>query len=157
MKIFIVTKGCYSDYSISKVFLDKAKAEQYIKYFNASIDDGLQLEEYDTDDEMVITPMYYADIRYNILTEDFSMNIVPSQSDDRYHIYNTNLSFAPNYARAPTVRLYREVKSPDNAFDNYDKYQKVCRDMGAQAKHMIAEGVNEYDIIRVIEGKDWNE
>ena len=157
MKVYIVTKGCYSDYTISKVFLDKTKAERYVKYFNASIDDGLQIEEYDTDDEMIITPMYYADIRYNILTDDFSMNIVPSHSDDERHIYNTNLSFTPNYARVPIIRLYREVKSPENGFDYYDKYLKVCRDMGAQVKHMITEGINEYEIIRAIEGKDWNE
>ena len=32
MKIYVVTSGCYSDYSIEDVFLDKKKAQYFAKF-----------------------------------------------------------------------------------------------------------------------------
>ena len=54
MKIYIVTDGCYSDYSIEAVFIDKEKAYNYKKL---QCEYG-EVEEWDTmDDEYkVITP-----------------------------------------------------------------------------------------------------
>ena len=50
MKIYVVTSGCYSDYGIRGVFLDKEKAELYCKYHSGCYDD-FRVEEYDTADE----------------------------------------------------------------------------------------------------------
>lgn len=47
MKIYVITKGCYSDYSIYGVAIDKEKAERMKKYF--SDDEEAEIEEYDTD------------------------------------------------------------------------------------------------------------
>ena len=48
MKVYIVTEGCYSDYHIEAVFLDKQKAESYIVGW-----DGYHIEEFETADDTV--------------------------------------------------------------------------------------------------------
>ena len=56
MKVYIVTSGCYSDYTIEAVFLDKHEAELYIATKTAEIsppwgwDEYNEIEEYDTED-----------------------------------------------------------------------------------------------------------
>ena len=42
MKVYIATEGCYSDYHIVTVFLDKKKAELFAKYF-----EDMEIEEFD--------------------------------------------------------------------------------------------------------------
>ena len=49
MKVYVITKGCYSDYSIYGVTLDKKHAEEMKKYFSDEYDEA-EIEEYDTDD-----------------------------------------------------------------------------------------------------------
>lgn len=46
MKIYVITRGTYSDYHIVTIFTDKHKAELYLKYYNYC-----NLEEYDTADD----------------------------------------------------------------------------------------------------------
>ena len=61
MKVYIVTRGCYSDYSIEAVFLNKADAEIYIATKTAEIsspwwwDDYNNVEEYETQDGNITT------------------------------------------------------------------------------------------------------
>lgn len=50
MKIYIVTSGCYSDYHIDAVFLEKEQAEYYCASYAS---DEANIEEYDTDDHAV--------------------------------------------------------------------------------------------------------
>ena len=56
MKVYIVTSGCYSDYTIEAVFLDKHEAELYIATKTAELsspwqwDEYNEIEEYDTGD-----------------------------------------------------------------------------------------------------------
>lgn len=66
MKVYIVTSGEYSDYQIEKVFLDKAKAEEYSK--KATTDhygESYDVEEFDTDDNMDMSRMPYQVKFYN--------------------------------------------------------------------------------------------
>ena len=48
MKVYVITKGEYSDYSIYGVAIDKAEAEQMREYFSDEYDEA-NIEEYDTD------------------------------------------------------------------------------------------------------------
>lgn len=52
MKIYIVTSGCYSEYGIDAVFLDKTEAEKYIAVKNEqnSWHDSYCIEEYESQD-----------------------------------------------------------------------------------------------------------
>ena len=54
-KIFIVTNGTYSDYSIQAVFSDREKAEKYLAELKLINDDNADIEEWDVDttDELV--------------------------------------------------------------------------------------------------------
>ena len=45
MKVYIVTDGCYSDYTIRGVFSTEEKAKEYAAFFN----DANEIEEYDLD------------------------------------------------------------------------------------------------------------
>lgn len=49
MKIYVITKGCYSDYHICAVATDKEKANMLAKKFSDSYECA-EIEEYDTDD-----------------------------------------------------------------------------------------------------------
>jgi hypothetical protein len=52
MKVYVVTRGEYSDYSIDKVFLDKEKAEKYAElYSKGNCYDTTRVEEYIVYDE----------------------------------------------------------------------------------------------------------
>lgn len=46
MKVFVITKGCYSDYHICAVTLDKEKAELLKKFYTDFFDEAY-IEEYD--------------------------------------------------------------------------------------------------------------
>ena len=49
MKIYVITKGCYSDYHICSVTEDKEKAKILVEKFSDTYDTA-NIEEYDTED-----------------------------------------------------------------------------------------------------------
>ena len=53
MKVYVVTEGEYSDYSIVKVFLNKEKAEKYAELYEKTdrYADCVNVEEYETYDK----------------------------------------------------------------------------------------------------------
>lgn len=53
MKIYVITKGCYSDYHICAVTEDKYKADLLVKRFTDNREEA-HIEEYDTDDYAVL-------------------------------------------------------------------------------------------------------
>lgn len=53
MKVYVITSGCYSDYRIQAVALDKEQAEKIAATINNSrhySDDFCEIEKYDTED-----------------------------------------------------------------------------------------------------------
>ena len=48
-KVYVITKGCYSDYHICAVTLDKEKAERLCKLFDDGGMDEPEIEEWDTE------------------------------------------------------------------------------------------------------------
>jgi hypothetical protein len=48
-KVYVITKGCYSDYHICAVTLDKEKAERLRKLFDGGSMDEARIEEWDTE------------------------------------------------------------------------------------------------------------
>ncbi len=53
MKAYVITEGEYSDYSIVCIFLDKEKAENYVKYHKSTNGwfNDIRIEEYDIEDD----------------------------------------------------------------------------------------------------------
>lgn len=69
MIVYVITKGCYSDYQICGVTLDKNRAEKLVKFYSDGYDDA-RIEEYDTEaeDSAVLdrlVPIYQVDIAPN--------------------------------------------------------------------------------------------
>lgn len=50
-KVYVVTKGCYSDYHIVSVWSDKEKAEKIAKYWSYGCDSA-EVEEWELDPDM---------------------------------------------------------------------------------------------------------
>lgn len=57
MKVYVITQGGYSDYSIRAVSLDKDDAERKCAILNRNVRNGdyCEMEEYDTEDMVVET------------------------------------------------------------------------------------------------------
>ena len=60
-KVYIVTKGCYSEYHVVAVFLNKIKAEEY-----CDKDAECRIEEYDADSETPIEGKLWYDVGISI-------------------------------------------------------------------------------------------
>lgn len=54
MKVYIVTSGCYSDYHIDAVCLDKEEAEIIAENINGYFCEDPEVQEWDTDDFKII-------------------------------------------------------------------------------------------------------
>lgn len=63
MRVYIVTEGAYSDYSIQDVFLSREKAAAYVKANEGRWDD-YYIEEYDTSDDKIETTQDFLDNVY---------------------------------------------------------------------------------------------
>ena len=50
MIVYVITKGCYSDYHICEVTTDKNKAEKLVRLYSDSYDNA-KIEEYDTEEQ----------------------------------------------------------------------------------------------------------
>lgn len=57
MKVYVCTSGCYSDYCIHRVFLDKDVADKY----KQMLYDGNDVEEYETDDELIRNSKHFVE------------------------------------------------------------------------------------------------
>lgn len=70
MKVYVITKGDYSDYHICAVTLDKDKAEQLREKFSKGYYNEADIEEYDTEEteEIIKHNLYFAD--YNERTHE---------------------------------------------------------------------------------------
>lgn len=53
MKVYVITLGCYSDYHICSVTLDKEQAEMLREKYSSEYDSA-EIETYDTDDNNLI-------------------------------------------------------------------------------------------------------
>lgn len=63
-KIYIITKGCYSDYHICAVTMDKSRAENLKRLFDSEYDKA-EIEEYTLDEAQKNEYIYYIDFQDN--------------------------------------------------------------------------------------------
>lgn len=71
-KVYIVSGGSYSDYHIKRIFLNKEKAEAYMKVCGDS--DLNELEEFELSDDEIFTPVYYIKITYYLKGKPYYLN-----------------------------------------------------------------------------------
>jgi hypothetical protein len=70
-KIFIVTNGTYSDYSIQAVFSDREKAEKYLAELKLINDDNADIEEWDVDTTDELVAREYWSSKIDLTTGEF--------------------------------------------------------------------------------------
>ena len=167
MKVYIITSGEYSDYGIDKVFLDKAKAEEYVRLNSRKYDEPT-IEEYETSDETFEIGRYeikkYLSIQYQDKNyygnEEFSIQLMQDNTGscpdlNDYPYYYNSYSFYTYSYPYHNINLHRLVNddfTDENIEDIKDKYLKVCRDDIAKAKSLIADGYSEKQIKEMLFG-----
>ncbi len=146
--IYLVTAGSYSDYYIIRAFLDKNKAESYMKVCDKP---GLnELEEYELSDDKIFTPVCYIDVDYYIgkipscINDKYNFKIITSNSLDT-DINDIKFTWYSDYGTYQSISMYRPIYSKNFNEDKLKKkYRKICEDLEAQIKSLKEiEGWNE--------------
>lgn len=154
-KVYLVSSGDYSDYSIERIFLSKEKAEAYMKVSNCNYLN--ELEEYELSDDKIFTPCYYIQVTYYLnntkpsyVKDTYSFEIITSNTEETSIEDMRNTYYSGNY-----LVINRPIYS--QSFDeNYlkQKYKKVCEDLTTQIKSFIEiEGWNEKMIYEWLKDK----
>ena len=131
-KVYIVTTGSYSDYSIHRCFLDKEMALKYISVSNCL--DINDLEEYDLDDNIEFKPVEYVEITYGGKPNSFYDGQLKLKINN-----GNNIEFYARNGLSSDGRIVLTRLLPDN----YDidvvesKYLKVCQDLSAKIKSLL--------------------
>lgn len=157
MKIYVVTDGSYSDYSIEKIFSNRPAAEEFKKWRNIRN----EIEEYEVYDEPfgqhdgekvmfirvqgTVYPEAVVDIRYEIrpellryweLSKGAGINSVPKPG-----VFN--------------IYCYRYVPADKWDEEKYkDLLTKVLYDYAGIVKAMLAEGASIRDIEMALRGRE---
>lgn len=163
MKVYIVTDGCYSEYTIEEVFSNREAAEEYKKWHNITND----IEEYEVCDEPfnqseiacmfirvsgTVYPEAVVDIQYEI-----KRNVVKQK-----HINMRGVGIS-EFKKRGVFTLYNYHYIPANLWDEEKykaKYTKVLYDLAGMAKAMFAEGASVQDVEQAlinVEEKEVNE
>ncbi len=158
MKVYIVTQGDYSDYSIRKVFLDKEKAEKYAKYISTKYDEAY-VEEYDTYDENFITKKHYIKCKLFFYIEYCNKVRVISDDDDwrnevKYVIKEetNNLFVQEEFCDVISSKIsYSITKYFDEDKYNITKALKKTKEIMYDICAEILEYAKEYNVIKVQE------
>lgn len=155
--VYLVTAGSYSDYYIVKAFLDKNKAESYMKVCN--VPDLNELEEYELSDDKIFTPVYCINVDYYIdkiplyANDKYNFKIIASNSLDT-DINDMKFTWYNDYGTYQSIIIYRPIYSNFNEDKLKKKYRKICEDLEAQIKSLKEiEGWNEEMIEEWLENK----
>lgn len=162
MKLYICSSGSYSDYGIEAIFMDKEKAEEYTRLLKCDND----IEEWETEDENWINGKhdckYFLKIDYNYdkqfdndnikISKDFCSNYRYEFSEDEKYPYTSK--YITCYYRDINIRLnYPCNKDVEINEELKNKYLKICRDYLAQAKQLLADGHDEYNLGKLMFGE----
>ena len=143
MKIYIVTSGCYSDYTIEKVFTDRAKAEEY----KAWLRDSNDIEEYETEDDLIVNKCYEMHIDFTFFPDgQRGPNVRIQKTTTPYRDY---VAVDRAYGSSDGIRVFlkRTVNAENWNEDFYtEKYTKALYDYAAMAEQKLVEGCTIQDI-----------
>ena len=161
MKVYIVTRGSYSDYHIEAVFLSKEKAEYYVKYNSGSYYDTPYIEEYDTEDEnydvskegyvkaFICFEHYYNPknyYKYEISESGTSVHFTEYKGDSI-----TRIEPWGNKGIQITIeRYFIENKEYGKDLSFYeDRIHKIAHDLIAEINNYLTEGCSYKDIVKI--------
>jgi hypothetical protein len=167
-KVYVVSTGSYSDWSIRGIFKNLEKAECYNKLIN----DANDIEEYELADDLIITPVYYISCYYSTKDIPFSVGsysydigrLYKTKGDFRFNIEKTNsrddegCEWKSNHTSYSEydgdIGIWRSLRSlPTNDEETKsleDKYHKVCLDLAAFVEYEKANGATDKQISELI-------
>jgi hypothetical protein len=141
MKVYIVTRGEYSDYGISKVFLDKEKAKKYVELSQHHWDTP-RLEIYETYDDKIINKITYVDARYSKgnknIEDELDVEIKTTNSiDDTEETVNSVDFWHFRTSGEKELNIQRVLNNEYDEETIIKKYEKACYDMMAKIESLI--------------------
>lgn len=150
MKVYVITQGCYSDYHICAVTLDKDKAERLRKMYTAKEScygycrsDDAEIEEYEaddtgdmfTEDEKQTDPVeyYHIEINYDIKKNGITSSKIEDNTacffKDKGIVYDERMAKG-RYCGRPSLIEYEVNVRADRSKDEakkiaFDRFYKM--------------------------------
>ena len=153
MKVYIVTDGCYSDYTIEKVFSNRPAAEEYKKWHNITN----EIAEYEVYDEPFIEEegekVMFIRVQGTVYPEavvDLRYEIRPAMIKEGSI---TRCNGLMDYKKPGVFTLYTYRYIPADKWDEEKykaKFTKALYDLAGMAKAMFAEGASVQDVERAL-------
>lgn len=106
-KVYVVTSGEYSDYSIKAVFSTRKKANEYIQQFGTDC----LIEEYDLDEEIKATRQLWKIV---FAVKDGKLNEANIQDYNEEHLRDTCI-VSTNWYNDYLIRFYVDADTMDRA------------------------------------------
>lgn len=161
MKIYIVTDGSYSDYSIQKVFSNRDAAEEYKKWHNCSND----IEEYEIYDEAFTEDneekTIFIRVQGTVYPEavvDIRFDIHPEIIDNR--LIRKDVGINSLFCKQGTYEIYYYNHISADKWDEEKyklKFTKILYDLVAVARNLLSEGASIYDTQLALRNIDYRE
>lgn len=155
MKVYIVSQGCYSDYNIDRIFINKQKAKDYSSWLNNS-----RIEEYETSDdkENLKSTIIYLCLTVNDKEEN--VEYWSEQNSGFILRFNDNSKTKEEFTQFSgdeedfTIFIQRVIY--DNNFNDEvykNKYTKVAYDILPIVKQKLSEGYNKEQINELLKDR----
>jgi len=128
MKLYVVSKGCYSDYNILKIFENEEKAEKFVELYNLTDTwDEAEIEYWETDDDSIDIKQdkIYLQLNYYIKSNSLYINKLIEKGKNKLSEDETilMLSLEKNISNAKVI--------------NKEKYLKIAQDKYVELKSLI--------------------
>ena len=162
-KIYIITQGEYSDYSIKACFSTREKAEEYLKIVEKTVkdwEDWYRIEEYplDTGSEIVNFIMMRMELKVGFNTDSLKsgkihINIQNKlRSDIEEEMYVTN-NYYGTHSYSKSLNVYRIANPNKTIEEEIERVKKVAYDTLKRINYLIlVEKVNLDDINEYLGG-----
>lgn len=141
MKIYVVTTGSYSDYSIHSIFLNKDKAMEC----EALLENANDIEEYETSDDATFN--YITEFRIYVENSDFGLRcqVVVGKTDPiTTDPYKDRTDVYVDYKKKVSLVLRRYVSDKNmniSKIEFYeDKYKKAAQDIWYVVQQKLFDG-----------------
>lgn len=151
-KVYVVTSGEYSDYSIDKVFIDESVANNYVEFNNKYGNSYEQyLEVYDLNEDKKFKEVNYVVASYEVNTKnntfELEIDIEKTNNIDWDESISNTTVYQSKSRFINEVYICRLITN-----ENYDeefiknKYKKVLHDLMDDVNYLLSLGFSEYDI-----------
>ena len=142
MKVYVVTTGCYSDYGIAKIFLDKNKAEEFANW----VEDSNGVDEWETSDD----DFEFGELKDKVIVSAYYHPNIDEININKTEYYYGDMVNRFFYIVGPNKDEHLGTyKIVPNDYDE-EKIKRILYDKWAEVKSLLAEGYTKTQINRMI-------